>query len=321
MNVDAQISRRRVISGAALTLAALTVSAPAPGNRVLAQDKIRITTTIGMITDTVRNVGGDRVEVTGLMGPGVDPHLYRPSAGDINALGDADIIFYGGLELEGRLTDTLEMINRSGTPTIPVSESVPTEHLRASETYEDQYDPHVWFDVTLWKYVVEVISETLSEHSPDDAELFQGNADAYLTQLDELDAYVLEQADRLPEDQRVLITAHDAFGYFGERYGFEVRGLQGISTASEAGASDIQDLADFIAEMQIRAIFVESSVPPATVEAVQEACRARGWDVQIGGELFSDAMGQDGTEEGTYIGMVRHNIDTIASALLGEDAE
>lgn len=181
-------------------------------------------------------------------------------------------------------------------------------------------DPHIWFDVSLWALALDGVIARMAETFPDDAETFQTNGAAYRTELEALDAYVREQAARVPEAQRVLITAHDAFAYFGQAYGFEVRGLQGISTASEAGAGDVQALIDFIVERQIGAIFVESSVSPATIEAVREGCRARGWDVVIGGQLFSDAMGEAGTPEGTYIGMVTHNIDTIVGALLGSPA-
>ncbi|HYH10983.1 MAG TPA: zinc ABC transporter substrate-binding protein, partial [Thermomicrobiales bacterium] len=281
-------------------------------------DPIRVTTTVGMVADAVRNVGGDRVDVAALMGPGIDPHLYTPGASDIEALSEADIIFYVGLELEGRMGETLEGVSRMDIPTIAVGESVPEDQLLASQQYENAPDPHIWFSVPLWKLAVDAVRDALIEHSPDDAETFETNAAAYQEQLDELDAYVREQAETVPEELRVLVTAHDAFGYFGEEYGFEVRGIQGISTSTEAGAGDIQDLADFIAERQIPAIYVESSVPPSTIEALQEACRSRDWDVQIGGQLFSDAMGEDGTPEGTYIGMVTHNIDTIVGGLTGE---
>lgn len=315
------VTRRKAIGAAGVAIAGIAI---APGAFRLAgaqdSDPIRVTATTGMVADAVRNVGGDRVEVESLMGPGIDPHLYKPSAGDINKLSDADMIFFNGLELEGRMGETLEGIGRSGKPVVAVAESVPEDHRLASQDYPDQFDPHVWFDVSLWTYVVDSIAAALSEQSPDDAETFRANADAYKARLDELDAYVMDQVGRVPEAQRVLVTAHDAFGYFGERYGFDVRGLQGLSTASEAGAGDIQEMAEFIAAQEIRAIFIESSVPPATIEALREACKSRGWDVQIGGELYSDAMGDEGTEEGTYLGMVRHNIDTIVPALLGETA-
>jgi manganese/zinc/iron transport system substrate-binding protein len=281
----------------------------------ISQRLINITATVGMIADIARNVGGDRVQVTALMGPGVDPHLYKPSYSDVRRLEEADIIFYGGLDLEGRMTDLFEKIERNGKPTVAVSEDIPDSRLRKPIEFEGKYDPHIWFDVTLWEYAVQTITEHLTELDPSSADYYQANTDAYLAQLDELNQYVHTQIDSIPPQSRVLITAHDAFGYFGDQYGMEVRGLQGTSTATEAGAGDVQALAAFIAERQIKAIFVESSVPQATVEAVQAAVQARGWDVKIGGELFSDAMGQDGSPEGTYIGMVKHNVDIIVSAL------
>lgn len=275
---------------------------------------INVVTTTGMIADAVRNVGGEHVNVTGLMGPGIDPHLYRPTASDVNRLDGADIIFFNGLELEGRMTDIFERL-ASMKPTVAVSENIPQDQLLASQQYENAHDPHIWFDVSLWKSVVEVIAAELSEHDPDNADIYAANAAAYLEELDELDAYVFEQVETIPESSRVLITAHDAFGYFGKRYGIEVIGLQGISTAAEAGAADVQALTNTIIEREIKAIFVESSVPRATIEAVQAAVRARGSEVEIGGELYSDAMGDEGTKGGTYIGMITSNIDTIAEAL------
>ena len=281
----------------------------------ISKRKVKVTTTVGMITDIVRRVGGDRVEVTGLMGPGVDPHLYKPSAGDVSKLENADVIFYGGLELEGRMTDTLVKLSRGGKRAVPVTESIPQDLLREPPEFAGKYDPHVWFDVTLWQYAVKAVNKELADLDPGSKDLYQKNTDAYLKQLNELHAYIKVQIETIPQGSRVLITAHDAFGYFGQQYGVEVRGLQGTSTATEASASDVQTLAQFLADRKIKAIFVESSVPKATVEAVQAAVKARGWDVAIGGELFSDAMGNDGTPEGTYIGMVRHNVDTIVKAL------
>jgi manganese/zinc/iron transport system substrate-binding protein len=278
----------------------------------------RVTTTIGMIADVASNIGGDLVRVIGLMGPGIDPHLYKPSAGDIVRLGDADLILFGGLHLEGRMSETFEKIDELGSkPTVAVSESIPKGQLLT--VGENTWDPHVWFDVTLWRIVAETIASSLTSAFPEHTEAFAANAETYLARLDDLDAWIFRQVDRLPEPQRVLITAHDAFSYFGRRYGFEVHGLQGMSTAAEAGAGDVQDLAAFIAEREIRAMFVESSVPPSTIEAVQAACRARGWDVAIGGELYADAMGEAETPDGTYIGMVRANVNTIVNALLGDE--
>jgi manganese/zinc/iron transport system substrate-binding protein len=280
--------------------------------------KIRVVATTGMIADAVTNVGGDRVEVNALMGPGVDPHLYKASASDVNRLDDADIIFYNGLELEGRMTDIFVRL-ASSKPTVPVAAEIPEEKLHEPEEFEGKYDPHVWFDVSLWVHVVRAIEASLTELDPSSAETYKSNADAYVSELNELDVWVERQISTIPEQSRVLVTAHDAFGYFGDRYGMEVYGLQGASTATEAGAADVQQLAQLIVDRQIRAIFVESSVPTATLEAVEQAVRSRGGDVNIGGELFSDAMGSTGTPEGTYIGMVRHNVNTIVSALVGDE--
>ena len=281
----------------------------------LSQRPIAITTTVGMISDIVKNVGGERVVVTGLMGPGVDPHLYKPSAGDIAKLEDADVIFYGGLELEGRMTDVFEKQAQTGKPTFAVSAGIDRAKLRNPPEFKGKYDPHIWFDVSLWQDAAREVAKQLSTLDPNSQAVYERNLATYLGQLDELHQYIKAQAATLPAENRVLVTAHDAFGYFGAQYGFEVRGLQGISTASEAGAGDVQSLADFIAERKIKAIFVESSVPQATIEAVQQAVQSRGWDVQIGGQLFADAMGNEGTPEGTYVGMVRHNVDTIVGAL------
>ncbi|MFT4041244.1 MAG: zinc ABC transporter substrate-binding protein [Thermomicrobiales bacterium] len=309
-------TRRAILLGGGIAAAGALCGTPAWRPYAAAQEIINVTTTTGMIGDLARNTGGDRVSVTALMGPGVDPHLYKPTSGDIDTLSNADIIFYGGLHLEGRMVDTFEGIARSGKPTFAVTANIPEEDLIV---INDAHDPHVWFDVALWQQALDEVIARMAEAFPEDAATFQTNGAAYREELAALDAYVREQAERVPAEQRVLVTAHDAFNYFGRAYGFEVRGLQGISTASEAGAGDVQDLIAFIVERQIPAIFVESSVSPATIEAVQEGARAQGWEVAIGGQLFSDAMGQEGTPEGTYIGMVTHNIDTIVGALLSEE--
>lgn len=279
--------------------------------------RLNVVATTGMITDIVQNVGGDHVRVTGLMGAGTDPHLYVASASDVDKLQNADVVFYNGLFLEAQMEDILEQLGERKT-VVPVTRDIDPGRLLGSQTYAGEYDPHVWFDVTLWQEAARTVRDTLSEVDAANAADYAANADAYLAQLDELNAYVQEQAARVPEAQRVLITAHDAFNYFGRAYGFEVMGLQGISTASEASTADVQDLANFIAENEIPAIFIESSVPVRNIEAVQAAVAGRGFDVQIGGQLFSDAMGDAGTPEGTYVGMVRHNIDTIVAALLNE---
>lgn len=288
------------------------------GTEDLSERTIRVVTTTGMIADIVANVGGERVDVTGLMGPGIDPHLYQASEGDVSRLRNADVIFYNGLHLEAQMGTVLERMNETDRVTVAVTEQIDEAVLLAPPEFAGNYDPHVWFDVTLWMEAVEVVEETLVALDPEHAETYRENAAAYLEELEALHAYVQEQAARVPQEKRVLVTAHDAFNYFGQAYGFDVRGLQGISTESEASTGDVQELARFIAERQIPALFIESSVPRRNVEAVQAAVRAHGFDVTIGGELFSDAMGNPGTEEGTYIGMVRHNVDTIVGALVVE---
>ncbi|MFH2054563.1 MAG: zinc ABC transporter substrate-binding protein [bacterium] len=279
--------------------------------------RLKVVTTIGMITDVVEQIGGKRVRVAGLMGPGVDPHLYKASAGDVELMSEADIIFYGGLHLEGAMTELFEQMQRR-TRTVAVAQAVPAEMLLSPKQFAGAHDPHIWFDVSLWVRTVDLIRDNLIALDSGGVALFSNNADSLKARLFDLHQYVRTQAARVPQQQRVLITAHDAFNYFGRAYGFEVRGLQGISTATEAGTADIQQLATFIAERKIPAIFIESSVSPRNIEAVQAAVKARGFEVKIGGELFSDAMGDPGTPEGSYIGMVKHNIDTVVSALLGE---
>jgi manganese/zinc/iron transport system substrate-binding protein len=308
---------RGIRAAVAVLAVGLTAGSCAPPEPPEEEGRLSVVTTIGMIRDVVQNVGGEHVRVVGLMGPGVDPHLYKASEGDVRRLFRADVVFYGGLHLEARMGEVLEEMG-GRTRVAAVSEVIPAGQRLAPPEFQGAYDPHVWFDVRLWSMTVDVIARTLSQADPAHAREFAANADRYRAQLAELDRYVREQAARVPAERRVLITAHDAFNYFGRAYGFQVRGLQGISTASEAGTADVQALAQFIATRRIPAIFVESSIPRRTIEAVQEAVAAQGFDVQIGGSLFSDAMGNPGTDEGTYIGMVRHNIDTIVGALLRE---
>lgn len=282
----------------------------------VASRSIRVVTTVGMLTDVVAAVGGERVEVDGLMGPGVDPHLYKASAGDVTTMQKADLIVYNGLHLEGAMAELFERMG-SATPTVAAAEAIDPARLAASADNPARHDPHVWFDVSLWMEATRAVTEALVELDPTHAQDYRDRAGAYLARLEALDAYVKQRASELPPEQRVLITAHDAFHYFGAAYGFDVYGLQGISTVAEAGTSDLQRLADFIAERRIPAIFVESSVPRRAIEALQAAVEAKGFGVEIGGELFSDAMGSPGTPEGSYEGMVRHNIDTIVDALGG----
>ena len=286
-----------------------------PGD--LSSRQLRVVTTTSMVTDLVERVGGERVDVEGLMGPGVDPHLYKASEGDVIALADADAIFYNGLHLEAKLAEVFERMG-DRAPTFAVTDSIPRSRLLAPPAFAGAYDPHVWFDVSLWRLALRQVRDDLVEIDPASASLYRRNAARYDLELEELDRWVRLQAARVPADKRVVVTAHDAFNYFGRAYGFEVRGLQGISTASEAGTADVRGLAAFIAERRIPAIFVESSVSPRAIQAVREAVRARGFDVGIGESLYSDAMGDPGTPEGTYPGMVRHNVRAIVSGLLGE---
>ena len=307
----------RWIAGALAAGALLCACAPAPAEPE--DGRARVVATIGMIADAAQRIGGERVRVVGLMGPGVDPHLYKASEGDVRRIFRAEVILYNGLHLESRMGEVLE--HMEGTVRVAaVAEAVPETELLAPAELEGAYDPHLWFDVRLWMRAVERVRDVLVEHDPAHATEYRTNATAYLAELAELDDYVRRRAQLVPPAQRVVVTAHDAFGYFGRAYGFEVLGLQGMSTATEAGTGDVQALAELIARRRIRAIFVESSIPPRTVEAVRAAVRARGFEVEIGGELYSDALGDPGSPAGTYAGMVRHNIDTIVAALASPSA-
>lgn len=289
-----------------------------PADAALADRPIRAVATVGMIADLVQNVGGERVHVTGLMGQGVDPHLYKASEGDVIRMGEADVVFYGGLHLEAAMTKVFERM-RGRIRTVAVTDGIDRSLLIAPPEFAGNYDPHVWFDVKLWMKAAETVRDALTDLDPRHADLYRTNTQRYLAELSDLHRYVESQAARLPPEKRVLVTAHDAFNYFGRAYGFEVRGLQGISTSVEAGTLDVQELADLIAARELPAIFVETSVPQRNIEAVQAAVRARGFAVRIGGQLYSDSMGEAATPEGTYIGMLRHNIDVIVGALLQDE--
>lgn len=275
---------------------------------------IKVTATIGMVSDIVQNVGGERVEVQGLMGPGIDPHLYKATPGDLQKMDEADIIFYNGLHLEGKMGDVLERMSLR-KPVSAVADGIDKRLLLKPAAFQGNPDPHVWFDVSLWMRTVESVRDSLAKFDPARKAEYEQRATKYLAQLKELHQYAKTQLATVPKAQRVLVTAHDAFGYFGRAYAVEVEGLQGISTASEYSVKDVQRLVKMLSERRIKAVFVESSVPRRSVEAVVQGCRARGHEVKIGGELFSDAMGKAGTPEGTYIGMVRHNVDLITKSL------
>jgi manganese/zinc/iron transport system substrate-binding protein len=279
---------------------------------------IQVVATTGMVADAVAVVGGDAVEVDFLMGPGVDPHLFKASASDTSKLSKADAIFYNGLHLEGKMVDILAKMKKR-KPTFAVAEGIDAGKLHTPEDYEGLADPHIWFDVALWIEAVNAVEVGLIEVAPEHAEMFTANADAYRAELTELHEWTRSQIATIPKEQRVLVTAHDAFGYFGSAYDVEVVGLQGISTVSNFSVADVERISDLLVERKIRAIFVESSVPEKAIEAVIEGCGKRGHTVVKGGTLFSDAMGEAGTPEGTFVGMVRANVNTIVHALKGEN--
>lgn len=276
--------------------------------------KLKAIATVGMIADIVKTVGGENVEVGGLMGAGIDPHLYKANENDIRKLDGADVIFYNGLNLEGKMSDIFVRMARKKS-TIAVTETIDEKLLREPPEMEGHHDPHVWFDVSLWKKAVERVGSGLVEADPANKAGYEARAEKLAKEFDELHAWCKEQIASIPQDQRILITAHDAFGYFGSAYGIEVKAIQGISTESEASLKEINELVELIAKRKIKAVFVESSVPKKNIEALVEGCKAKGHALAIGGELFSDALGEAGTPEGTYIGMVKHNVNTIVKAL------
>lgn len=307
-------SRRTGFAGALAVIAALVAgctSAPSAATE-LAGRTVRVTTTTNFITDLARRIGGDRVEVTGLMGPGVDPHLYRASADDVRALREADVILYGGLHLEGKMGELFEELGQRQI-TKAVTDDMdrglllkPTGAMTGLE-----YDPHVWFDVSLWMRASRTVADTFAAADPGHAEVYRRNLDAYLVELTDLDTYATRRIAEIPAARRVLVTSHDAFSYFGRRYGIEVAAIQGISTAAEATTADVERIADLVARRGVPAVFIESSVPRQTIDALLAAARHRGADVRVGGELFTDAAGSDGS----YVVMVKTNVDRIAAAL------
>lgn len=282
--------------------------------RATGNKKLKIVTTTGMIKDAVEHVVGDHAEVVALMGPGVDPHLYKATQGDLEKLTSADIVFYNGLHLEGKMGEVFEKLGRL-KPVIAVSKDIPESRLRTIPGFANTHDPHIWFDVKLWEEAVQTITNFMVQFDTASAAVYQQNAQTYRTQMDSLHTAVKAQLLQIPAEQRVLITAHDAFGYFGDAYNIEVRGLQGISTVSEFGLKDVTDLVDFIIARKIKAIFVETSVSQKSINAVIEGCNQKGWPVKIGGSLYSDAMGAAGTPSGNYLGMVSANVHTIVTAL------
>lgn len=299
---------RRLFMAAAATL----IAAP-----VYAAEKLSVVATTGMIADAARQVGGEHVDVRGLMGPGVDPHAYRQTRTDIVAMTRADLVLWHGLFLEAQMQDFFHDLGKKRN-VVAVAEGLDKSLLRSHDDYADKYDPHVWMNPALWSGVVEEVRDALINAQPENAEVFTANASVHLAELARLTTYARDAMATVPESARVLVTAHDAFGYFGEAYGMDVLGIQGISTQSEAGLNRVGELVDLLVERKISAVFVESSVSDRSMRALIEGAAARGHKVSVGGELFSDAMGHDGTYEGTYLGMLDHNVTVIAGALGGD---
>jgi manganese/zinc/iron transport system substrate-binding protein len=300
-----------------LLVGALILAGCGGAGNAATDERLNVVAITGHIGDAASRVGGDAIQLTTLLGPGIDPHTYVATEGDISIFQSADLILANGLNLEAQLERVFAQIDGRGNTTVLALGDVldPAALLIAEPETDEPYDPHVWHDVALWQQVVIQIRDALIAADSANAATYTANAEAYLAELAELDAYIRSTAEQLTPEQRVIVTAHDAFGYFGRAYGFEVEAIQGISTESEASTADIQALVELVVARQVPAIFVESTVSPRTIEAVQAAARAAGHDVVVGGELYSDALGSADTPTGTYIGMMRHNIETIVAAL------
>ena len=305
---------RRQAGGDSSPAGSATAS-PQPAN-----EPLQILATVGMVADLAKLVGGAHVSVKQLMGPGVDPHLYKATRDDVQAMMAADIVLYSGWMLEGKMADTLRRLARS-RPVYAVAEQLATDQLLAADEASDEWDPHVWMDVKLWSQCVSPVANALIQAAPQHEADFRAAAANYQQQLAELDAYGRATLATIAPGQRILVTSHDAFGYFGRAYDLEVQGVQGLSTDSEAGLQRINALVDLLVERKVRAVFVESSVPSKSIEALVDGAQSRGHQVAIGGQLFSDAMGDAGSYEGTYIGMLDHNITRVTRALGGTAPE
>lgn len=311
-------SRRGLLCGAAAGAAMLGLGLPA--TPALSAGTLRITATTGMIADAARQAGGGHVTVKGLMGPGVDPHAYRQTRTDILALARADLVLWHGLYLEAQMEAFFQEFAQNRA-VVAVAESIPRDMLIAHDTYKNKFDPHVWMDPERWVYVVRAIRDAMIKLDPAIEPSLRENAERHLADIAKLTAYAKQVLASVPADQRVLVTAHDAFNYFGRAFDFEVVGIQGISTESEAGLNRVAELVDLLVDRKVRAVFVESSVSDRNVRALIEGAASKGHKVIIGGQLFSDAMGPDGTYEGTYLGMIDHNVTTITRALGGTAPE
>lgn len=308
----------KIVKAFITTLAFVSLGGCSAVNDVANSDddsKLKVVATTTMLTDLLKEIGEGAIQVEGLMGPGVDPHGYQASSSDVTKLFDADIVVYNGFQLEGKLTEVFENLEKQDKTLFVLEEALDESDLLESQEDQDSIDPHIWFSVENWKLAADYITAELSEVDPDNQSTYELNNKRYQEELTELDEAIKVQIQTLPEEQKYLVTAHDAFGYFGDAYGFEVIGLQGINTQAEAGTGDVSALAEFIAENQINAIFVESSVPTKTIESLQEAVKKKGWQVEIGGELFSDALGDTSQDAETYVKMYLKNVTTIIEAL------
>ncbi len=283
-------------------------------NKETTNEQPLIVTTTNIIKDALENIAGKEAQVKSIMGPGVDPHVYKATQGDLELLRKADIVFYNGLHLEGKMGSILQKFSRQ-KPTYALAEAVPKDALMGAPNYDYTHDPHIWFDVSLWQEAIQYASKQLQQYDTTNAEAYQTNTKDYLNNLDTLHQWISKKIKTIPKQQRVMITAHDAFAYFGEAYDIEVRGLQGISTVSEYGLKDVKNMVDFIMARKIQAVFVESSVSERALKAVVQGCREQGHQVEIGGTLYSDALGKKGTQQGTYIGTVKSNVNTIVDHL------
>ena len=297
----------------AITLLAVIIVLGCKNNK---QDngKLNVVVTTSMLTDLVKNIGGDLINIQGLMGAGVDPHLYKASEGDVSKLFNADVIFYNGLHLEGKLVEVFEKMEAQKT-TVALGEFLAKDGLIGSDYFASNYDPHVWFNIQYFKEFSDKVTNVLSNKDPKNAGSYTVNNIAFQQELDLLQTTVVNTIATLAPEKRILVTAHDAFNYFGKAYGFKVVGLQGLSTATEAGVQDVQQLSEYIIKNKVKAVFIESSVPRRTIEALEAAVLSKGHQVSIGGSLYSDALGDAGSVEGTYIGMFLYNVKTIVNAL------
>lgn len=275
--------------------------------------RLCIVCTTTMVADAVRSLCDEDVQVISLMGPGVDPHLYRPKEGDVHRLLAADVVVYQGIHLEGKMNHALESM-RAYTNVIQATKSIDRSLLLASE-FDDLYDPHIWHEVTLWQEVVRYLADQLSLLDPVYREVYQKNKNSYFNELTLLDYELREQINTIDEQDRILVTAHDAFAYYGRAYGIEVLGLQGLSTESDIGIKDVQNMANYIVNSRIQAIFLETSIAPKSMHALEQAVTHKGWYVIVGPALYSDALGAPDDVSGTYVGMMRYNTHAIVRTI------